>query len=246
MYDIDLRNVKKGYSVYLFFLLIILVFMAIILVFNVSDILEKTKLDAVAVAEEIELNSYYDDENGTMYSPTFVYKVRGITYRCESKGSSTVYPHKGTVMYSSVDPRKCKTSYDNNSSLLLWVLLIILIVGAVFIVGRLLKIVQRVRLIKKLNKSGKLVKQLPYTLQKTGVELKGVPIMAPQVEYVLNGEKLVLVGDPRFDGKDKDDDGLVDLLIDESDPKNYFIDFSINRLTGNLPTDFYKQNIDGE
>ena len=35
---------------------------------------------------------------------------------------------------------------------------------------------------------------------------------------------------------------MVDLIIDESDPNNYFIDFEINRLTGNLPQDYNQQN----
>ena len=33
--------------------------------------------------------------------------------------------------------------------------------------------------------------------------------------------------------------GLVDLVIDENNPTNYFIDFDINRLGGNLPSDYY-------
>ena len=43
-----------------------------------------------------------------------------------------------------------------------------------------------------------------------------------------------------MDRKVADADGMVDLIIDENDPNNYFIDFEINRLTGNLPTDYYK------
>ena len=35
---------------------------------------------------------------------------------------------------------------------------------------------------------------------------------------------------------------MVDLLIDESNPNNYYIDFEINRLAGNSPQDYYQQN----
>ena len=35
---------------------------------------------------------------------------------------------------------------------------------------------------------------------------------------------------------------MVDLVIDEANPNNYFIDFEINRLSGNLPTDYYTNN----
>lgn len=34
---------------------------------------------------------------------------------------------------------------------------------------------------------------------------------------------------------------MVDLVIDESNPSNYFIDFEINRLSGNQSTDYYNQ-----
>ena len=36
---------------------------------------------------------------------------------------------------------------------------------------------------------------------------------------------------------------MVDLVIDESNPSNYFIDFEINRLSGNQSTDYYNQPI---
>lgn len=54
-------------------------------------------------------------------------------------------------------------------------------------------------------------------------------------------EKVKLKGDPRHDRKLIDTDGMVDLVIYESNPSNYFIDFEINRLSGNQSTDYYNQ-----
>lgn len=51
-----------------------------------------------------------------------------------------------------------------------------------------------------------------------------------------------MYGDARYDRKTFDSDGRVDLLIDENNPENYFIDFEINRINGNLPQDYYQQN----
>lgn len=51
------------------------------------------------------------------------------------------------------------------------------------------------------------------------------------------GTQITLYGDSRNDRKLCDEDGLVDLLIDESSPDNYYIDFEINRLSGNLSQD---------
>ena len=68
-------------------------------------------------------------------------------------------------------------------------------------------------------------------------------IFKPIVEYTLpSGSVITLEGDARHDKKLSDEDGLVDLLIDENNPSNYFIDFEINRLSGNLPTDYYDAN----
>jgi hypothetical protein len=62
------------------------------------------------------------------------------------------------------------------------------------------------------------------------------------VDYKLpNGSIITLQGDPRFDNKVSDSDGLVDIVIDENNTDNYFIDFEINRLNGNRPEDYFQQ-----
>ena len=61
-------------------------------------------------------------------------------------------------------------------------------------------------------------------------------------DLLLNMYYLVEYGDARYDRKTFDSDGMVDLLIDENNPENYFIDFEINRINGNLPQDYYQQN----
>lgn len=56
----------------------------------------------------------------------------------------------------------------------------------------------------------------------------------------INRRTKILFGDPRHDGRTYDADGLVDLIIDESNPNHYFIDFEINRLTGNTKSDYFQ------
>ena len=103
------------------------------------------------------------------------------------------------------------------------------------------RVKKRVEQIKRLNQRGKLVKGMPYRLLDLGVKANGAQVKRPVVVYTLpSGNAVTLVGDARFDGRMADADGLVDLVIDESDPENFFIDFEINRLTGNLPSDYYQ------
>ena len=74
------------------------------------------------------------------------------------------------------------------------------------------------------------------------MKVNDVSIQCPVVKYTLpSGETIELKGDPRHDRKLSDDDGMVDLVIDESNPENYFIDFEINRISGNLPSDYFQQ-----
>lgn len=54
-------------------------------------------------------------------------------------------------------------------------------------------------------------------------------IIAIQIDYKLpTGNVIRLKGEPRYDLQSYDEDGLVDLLIDLNDIKNYYIDFNIN------------------
>jgi hypothetical protein len=101
------------------------------------------------------------------------------------------------------------------------------------------KINKRLKMINELNQKGKLVKKLPYSLENTRAEINGVPVKRVVVNYTLpTGVVVTLYGDPRYDNKLSDSDDMVDLLIDENNPDNYYIDFEINRLSGNLPEDY--------
>ena len=138
-------------------------------------------------------------------------------------------------------------SNSNDSSspdiLSLLLFLAIPIVCICLSISNFLKINKRIKLIKELNQKGKLIKGLKYHLEDTGMAVNGVHIKRPVVYYTLpNGVTLTLYGDPRHDRKEIDSDGLVDLVIDETNPENYFIDFEINRLSGNLPQDYYDNN----
>jgi hypothetical protein len=102
---------------------------------------------------------------------------------------------------------------------------------------------KRIKIVKHLNQYGKLVKGIPYKLEYTGMSVNGRSVMKPVVNYQLpNGQLIRLEGDPRHDFKERDEDGLVDMLIDETNPEFYYIDLEINRYSGNRKEDYYKEN----
>ena len=242
MYDIDTSNVKKGIKFFLMFLFVGVFFLGILLAILIMNIINYKSLDSEIMSNHVEINTYEDSDSGTMYSPTYYYNIRGKEYKCSSQGSSSIMPSTKNrkVYFDSKNPSRCMTDYSrgNNKWILLFLLLPIVFISVA--VYNIIKVNKRIKLINKLNTTGKLVKNLPYRLENTGMSVNGVQIQRPVVDYTLpSGTTITLQGDPRHDKKIADKDGMVDLIIDEANPNNYFIDFEINRLSGNLPTDYY-------
>ena len=242
MYDIDTRNVKKGIKFFLMFLVVGVFFLGILLAILIMNIINYKSLDSEIMSNHVEINTYEDSDSGTMYSPTYYYNIRGKEYKCSSQGSSSIMPSTKNrkVYFDSKNPSRCMTDYSrgNNKWILLFLLLPIVFISVA--VYNIIKVNKRIKLINELNTTGKLVKNLPYRLENTGMSVNGVQIQRPVVDYTLpSGTTITLQGDPRHDKKVADKDGMVDLIIDEANPNNYFIDFEINRLSGNLPTDYY-------
>lgn len=245
MYDINVKNVKKGRRFFYLFLFLGIFFFIVMTVYSVSSIIKLKSFDSSVTSTNVEVKSYISDEGDIMYSPVYSYVVDGGDYVCTSGMSSTVNPGNSnkTVYYDSSNPSNCMTEYSKsgNNFLLFFTLLPILFIIVAGV--NINKVNKRVKKILELNKTGKLVKNLPYRLENSGTIVNDVPLQMPVVDYVLpNGHNVTLCGDVRNDRKTCDSDGMVDLLIDENNPDNYFIDFEINRIGGNLPQDYYQQN----
>lgn len=242
MYDINTKNVKKGKNFYFIFLAFGIFFMIVMGWILVSDYIKLHSLDSTTTSTKVIVKSYINDEGATMYSPIYYYEVNRRTYSCSSNSSSSINPGTAneTVYYDSKNPSNCMTEYSKSSNNLLLIFMIIPLIAIAVAGVNIRKVNKRVRSINKLNKTGKLVKNLPYHLENSGIIVNGVQIQRPVIDYTLpSGNIITLYGDPRHDHIVDDDDGMVDLVIDENNPQNYFIDFEINRLTGNLATDYY-------
>ncbi len=249
MYDINVNNVKKGNNIYIVFLAFGLLFLIVIGGYLVYNFLTFNSLDSTTTSTRVEVESYMNDEGTMMYSPVYYYTVNNKDYICGSNSSSNINPGKTnrTVYYDSKNPENCMTEHSKSSNWLLAVFLLIpTVVITVSIIG-IRKVSKRIAIIKELNQKGKLIKNLPYHLEYTGIVINDVPIQRPVIEYTLpSGSTVTLLGDPRHDKRSLDKDGMVDLVIDEDNPDNYFIDFEINRLSGNLPTDYYTPDSDSK
>lgn len=242
MYDIDIKNVKKGRAFNWIFIGFGLLFLAIMLIIFFGSILNRNSLDSQTMSTSVSPNRHLDDDGDYVYSPIFSYEVGGHTYTCTSGASSSIGPGENphVIYYDSKDPSNCMSDYAENID---WLILLFGLIPTIFIIiGACMNhsISKRIKQIEALNQTGKLVKNLPYHLAESNITVNDRPLMKIVVNYRLpNGETVELSGDPRYDHKESDDDGKVDLVIDESNPKNYFLDFNINRISGNRSSDYY-------
>lgn len=243
MYDINYKNLKKGILFFIPFILVGILFGILIWTNTFQGIVRKQNTDAQATAIFIDENYHNSSDNGT-YSPIYTFIANGKEYKCHSKRSTTlgVDQNQKTIYYKSNSPLYCVTPYDTNFGFFDLIFVIFPLLFIIMGVSQIIKTIKRINLVKELNKTGVLIKQLKYELAPTGREVNNKEILAPVVYYTQpNGVTLKLKGDPRHDRKLHDEDGLVDLVIDPNNPDNYFIDFEINRLDGNRPSDYSNQ-----
>lgn len=247
MYNINTKNIKKGYNSFLLLLVIGFLFLAVFGRILISNYIKLKNLDSKIISNRVNVESYESD-NSTMYSPTYYYIVNGESYSCKSNTSTSNYPKTSNVIvyYNSNNPTDCMTEYSKNSNSSLILIMILPLFMIILATINIIKLSKRLLVIKNLNQNGKLVKNIPYLLEDTRFKIMNNQIQRPVVDYALSsGTTITLYGDPRFDLKDSDD-GTIDLIIDENNPKNYFMDFNINRTNGNLETDYYINPLEKE
>ena len=242
MYDINIKNVKKGRAFNWIFIGFGLLFLVIMFIIFFGSILNRNTLDSETTSTDVNPNRHQDSDGDYVYSPIFTYEVDGQTYTCTSGVSSSTGPGEAphVIHYDSKNPSNCMSDYAEKID---WFILLFALIPTVFIViGACMNhsISKRIKQIEALNQTGKLVKNLPFHLEESNISVNDRPLMKIVVNYRLsNGETVTLSGDPRYDRKESDEDGKVDLVIDENNPKNYFLDFDINRISGNRSDDYY-------
>lgn len=240
MFEIDKKNFKKKRKPGIIIVIIGIIVIGICGFVLFSAESQKSKMDRETTATDFTEDGYYDDDGNYMYTPTFFYTVKGEQYSCKSRVSSSSIPSENTtIYYNSKNPSECLSSYELSGNWMLYIFLglggIILVWGCVMIIGSN----KALKKAKLLSKNGKLIKNMPYRLEGTNTYINGYNVKKLVVDYIMpNGLTKTLVGDARYDLKTKDEDGLVDLLIDPNDADNYYIDFDIKYSEG-APVEFY-------
>lgn len=230
MYNINFKNTKKGYLFGGIFLAVGMLFLIIFLWLTFSGIVKKYSLDSSVEAIYIDQNCHTDSEGSYLCSPIYYYEVEGIEYTCRVSYSSsdTASESQNKVYYDSNNPSNCVTDYTAKPKIYMYLICLFPLIFVFVGIFQILKVNKKIKHIKHLAKYGTLIKNLPYTMEGTNISVNGNKLLAIAVDYTLpSGSVIHLVGDPRYDRQQADSDGLVDLLIDPSDPNNYYIDFNI-------------------
>lgn len=244
MYDISTKNLKKGILNHLGFFIGGMFFVVIIFWDPVVKYVKHLSMDSKTIGTRVELPNEGRVNEDQYFNALYYYKVDNHEYSCykmETYSSTKHYDSNATIEYNSKNPSKCMVGYEKQG---IFALLLFSSLPLVFIIVSTIKMIKlnnRIKLIKQLNKNGKLIKDLPYELEYSNVKINGKKMYRPVINYQLSsGSVIQLKGDLRYDCKLSGDDEFVDLVIDENNPNNFFIDYDINRLSGNLPTDYYK------
>ena len=82
--------------------------------------------------------------------------------------------------------------------------------------------------IQKLAKTGTLIKNIPYELTPSNIQVNGRDIYCLKILYKnASGSEIPLISEPKYNNALGDKDGTCDLLIDPNDYSNYYIDLEI-------------------
>ena len=233
MYNVDYKNVKAGYGFFGIFLGVGLILFVAFGYFCVGGYIRKLGKYGTAECTKVDIEYIYDDEDdSTTYKPTFYYDVDGQDYAYTLPYSTNVNlqgMQKNKYIYYDInDPSDCVSAYELDiGAPQIFIMLFTSIFPTIGICG-MLGVYKRIKKMKYLAENGTLVKGLPYRMVESGTVVNGEVLPAILVEYTLpSGVTVELLGEARYDFRTRDEDGLVDLLIDLDDPSNYYINFDI-------------------
>lgn len=230
MYEINYQGQKNNRKSAIFCIAFgVLVAAAIAFAIYNMDTLRKS-LDSEITPTDVYFTEDENSDGDTVYSPVYKYTVDGRDYECTSTMSASHKPtiKDGKVYYDSKNPEKCMTDYSESSTTFLYIMLIfpaLLIIGGAILLKKALKTLSN---IKRLSERGHLVKDLPFYMEHRGVRLDDAS-QEYNSEYVYvdyNGQKLRTAETIKVSRIHKYD--KIDLLIDDSDPSVYYLEFNIH------------------
>ncbi len=248
MYSVKYKNIIMGIIELVILLCIVSFLLYKSIMYNF--ILTK-KIDSEIMSSRVEIVS----NSSGLYSKKLYYIVNNTEYVCEPNIYSNVKPNNDNeiVHYYSKKANICETEYKKNHDfefnfIFIYVYGFYFIFFIIFIISMISKI-KEIKRVKKLSMDAILIKRVPYKKKVSSVYTNS-PIL-----FILNylfPNKIVtnsiFINGQRYELNKNFDilrtyttpkEGFIDVLIDENNTNNYYIDFEINRISGNLDSDYY-------
>ena len=238
MYEISTNYLKRNKQVG--YIILVLSILSPIVFIGLSFLMfyPMNNFDASTQSIESDVISYYDD-GFTMYTPGYTYQVGDQLYQCRgdyasSDKSEIAIPSKQVTVYYRTDkPDACTIQKPSYAFLIIPIL-----GGSLFFIillcrglPLLLDTYKTTKKLEYLQQHGKLIKDLSYGIKSNqgrySMNLTAIKRLVVEYTSPIDQKVMTLVGNRRADHITKDSDGKVDLLIDETNPKIFYIDFHI-------------------
>lgn len=244
MYDVSLRKLTKEYIRYTS----VLILGILILVFAIYSGINIKNIDN-NTTNWVEVNKY--EKNGEKYTfgrnkyeVKYHYKIKGNDYVCK-KTYKTKYwkPDKSEKVYINDfnHPEKC-IDYETLGliSMLNFALVYVgaLFIGLSFVNYKPSK--NKLNDAKYLLNNGVLVKNAPYYKNITSRALNGDPVVDIVIHVKQSSGEYIRFSQTNREVKFYAKGGTVDILYDPSNYENYYVAKEINRIGGNLDSDYYQ------
>lgn len=225
MYSID-NILKTNKLMYKIVFIVSLVFILLFSIIGLKDIISVSSTYNRKVKSNI---SEFIPIDNNMYKKVYYFDTDNKQFSCLD--SVVIHNKNGnadkkTIYYNFEDPNVCTTSIIKKTNFIVYIFIILLCIPLLIGLIGMIKINKKINKIKMLSKCGKLVKNLQYEL----IEMKkknGNILYKAKTEYKFKKQELILYSESIYEKSLFDKYSTIDLLINENDVSDYFLDFNI-------------------
>lgn len=225
MYSVD-NILKTNKLMYKIVFIVSLVFILLFSIIGLKDIISVSSTYNRKVKSNI---SEFIPTDNNMYKKVYYFDTDNKQFSCLDSvviHNKSDNADKKTIYYNFEDPNVCTTSIIKKTNFIVYIFIILLCIPLLIGLIGMIKINKKINKIKKLSKCGKLVKNLQYEL----IEMKkknGNILYKAKTVYKFKKQELILYSESVYEKSLFDKYSTIDLLINENDVSDYFLDFNI-------------------
>lgn len=225
MYSID-NILKTNKLMYKIIFIFSLVFILLFSIFALKDIINVSSIYNRKVKSNI---SEYIPTDNNIYKKVYYFDADNRQFSCLdsvviNKKNNQI--DKKTIYYNFEDPNVCTTNIIKKTNLIVYMFIISLCIPLLIGLIGMIKINKKINKIKMLSKCGKLVKNLQYEVVETK-KRNGNILYKAKTKYKFKNQVLILYSESIYDKKLFKEYPTIDLLINENDVNDYYLDFNI-------------------